>query len=233
MVSESPLKRAKKSGYSSIGLFKFDREFCGDREIAGADEAGRGCLAGPLVVAAVVFDYSVREPRKFARLMAGLADSKKLSAPARERLYPLITRSASRFSIIISGNRTIDEMGLHNTNLDSLCRSIEVLDPWPEVVLVDGRQQLPDCAVPHRPVTGGDDRSACIAAASVIAKVARDRVMRRLAGFYPEYGFDRHVGYATREHREAISRHGYCGLHRLSFSLKSPVAGYPDQVELE
>jgi ribonuclease HII len=205
--------------YSAAPLFEFDRELCGPHEIAGADEAGRGCLAGPLIAAAVVFDYSTRGPSWYTGVLDRLADSKKLTPKAREELYPLIIRHASRFSVIVRGNRTIDAEGLHVTNLRALCQGVEVLDPWPELVLVDGRQRLPECAVPHRPVIGGDSQSACIAAASVIAKVTRDRLMRSLHERYPHYGFDSNVGYGTKDHRAAIARHGYCDLHRRSFKL--------------
>lgn len=208
-------------------MFEFDLELCGPGEIAGADEAGRGCLAGPLVAAAVVFDYSSHKPAWYARILANLADSKQLSAGRREELFPLITRHAARYAIIVSGNRTIDAEGLHVTNLKSLCQSVESLAPWPDIVVVDGRQQLPQCTVPHVPVTGGDKKSACIAAASIIAKVARDRLMRSLHSFYPVYGFDRHVGYGTKEHRAAIARHGFCDLHRRSFKM----GGQPGEME--
>lgn len=232
MAAKTTVKRRKAS---SLSLFEFDREYCGAREIAGADEAGRGCLAGPIVVAAVVFDYSLKEPRDYSSLMSKLTDSKKLKAPVREELYPLITRYASRFSIVVAGNRTIDRKGLHVTNLRSLCQSVESLEPWPDIVLIDGRQQLPECAVEHLPVTGGDSLSACIAAASVLAKVTRDRLMHRFDALYPEYGFGNHVGYGTREHRDAISVHGLSPLHRRSFSMgitpgegAAPDAGSPD-----
>lgn len=204
-------------------LFAFDYEICGRAEIAGADEAGRGCLAGPLVAAAVVFDYSRREPAQFAFLLAELTDSKKLTPRARERIYPLVMRQASRFSIIVAGNQTIDEVGLHRTNLRALSSSFAALDPCPSATIVDGRLKLPDGPEGHRPVTKGDSRSACIAAASIIAKVTRDRLMRRLHPLYPQYGFDRHVGYITREHRLAVARHGYCPLHRRSFKI-TPLA---------
>jgi len=202
-------------------LFDFDHEICGRAEIAGADEAGRGSLAGPLVAAAVVFDYSRRGPAQFASLLADLADSKKLTPVARERLYPLITLHASRFAIIVAGNRTIDEEGLHRTNLSALSSSFTALDPCPAAMIVDGRQMLPDGPAGHQPVTKGDSRSACIAAASIIAKVTRDRLMRRLHPLYPQYGFDRHVGYITKEHRLAVDRHGYSALHRRSFKLSN------------
>lgn len=195
--------------------------------MAGADEAGRGCLAGPLVAAAVVLDYSRLGPAQWAAMLAGLADSKKLTRLARERLFPLITAHASRFAIVVAGNRTIDDDGLHRTNLRILSRCFQALDPYPKMMLVDGRQQLPDGPAGHRPVTKGDSKSACIAAASVLAKVSRDRLMRRLHPLYPQYGFDRHVGYITREHQQAVAAHGYCRLHRLSFRTSAVPDGAP------
>lgn len=207
---------------TAAGLFHFDMELCGRGEAAGADEAGRGCLAGPLVAAAVVFNYSLLDSGRFARLGEKLNDSKQLTARAREELYPLVIQAASRVGIIVAGNRTIDRDGLHKTNLSALGRSLELVAPCAGMMLVDGRLPLPDCPLPHTPVTRGDAKSACVAAASVIAKVTRDRVMRRLHESYPEYGFDSHVGYATAAHKEAIAIHGFTPLHRLSFNITLP-----------
>lgn len=203
-------------------LLEYDIEACDGGQIAGADEVGRGCLAGPIVAAAVVFDYSLIDIDELAPVFRGLGDSKKLTAKMRERIFPLILRRASSFSIICAGSRTIDRDGLHVTNLRILARSLESLSPCPQVALVDGRQKLPDCLVEHRPVTKGDSKSACIAAASIIAKVTRDRLMTRLHDSYPDYGFNGHVGYGSAAHREAIARHGYSPLHRRSFKLNLP-----------
>lgn len=201
---------------TSRDLFQFDLDICGGRgEVAGADEAGRGCLAGPIVAAAVVFDYSGGTDI-FENLAGRLNDSKKLSARAREELYPLIVGSAARLAIVVAGNRTIDEKGLHKTNLRALEASLMSLSPCPRHAIVDG-YEISDSPVPHEAVKKGDSRSAVIAAASVIAKVVRDRIMHTISRDYPLYGFDRHVGYATMAHREAIARHGLCRLHRRSF----------------
>lgn len=210
---------------AASALFEFDLDFCGAREMAGADEVGRGCLAGPIVAAAVVFDYSRMAIDQLAPLLSGLGDSKKLTAKARERLFPLIIRHSSRFSIISCGNRTIDEEGLQKTNLRVLGRSLEALSPYPGLALVDGRQKLPDCGVPHQSIIKGDAKSACVAAASIIAKVTRDRLMQKLHERYPLYGFDGHVGYGSLAHREAIARHGYTSLHRRSFIVSLPDIG--------
>ncbi|MHB0866954.1 MAG: ribonuclease HII [Thermoleophilia bacterium] len=209
---------------ASVALFEFDRERCGASRIAGADEAGRGCLAGPLVAAAVVLDYSLREPVQFAELLTGLTDSKKLTALARQRLYPLILRHASRLSIIVTGSRAIDEQGVQVVNMEALSQSLMAVAPLPAVLLVDGRLRLPSGPEGHEAVTGGDSKSACVAAASVIAKVTRDRLMRGLDEQYPDYGFARHMGYGTRDHRAAIARNGLTPLHRRSFSM-GPLSG--------
>ncbi len=209
------------SARSASLLFEFDYKLCGGSgEVAGADEAGRGCFAGPLVTAAVVFDYSRFEAGRCRTLLDGLHDSKKLTAAARARLYPLLIRCAARFSVVVSSSRSIDENGMHRTNLGDLERCLGMISPCPELVLVDG-WKLPAGAPPHRPVKGGDSLSAAIAAASVIAKVTRDRLMHRLHLLYPQYGFDSHVGYGTRAHREAIAAHGYSPLHRRSFKSDS------------
>lgn len=207
---------------TAIDLFSFDMELCGGGEAAGADEAGRGCLAGPLVAAAVVFDYSLFASGRFAPLGERLNDSKKLSAAAREALYPLVIRAASRVAIIHAGSGTIDREGLHKTNLRALGRSLEAVAPCDGTMLVDGRQLLPGCRLAHTPLVKGDSLSACVAAASIVAKVTRDRVMLKLHEAYPEYGFDRHKGYAAAVHKEAIALHGFTPLHRRSFNISLP-----------
>jgi len=208
---------------SEVGaMLEFDRAASGSGELAGADEVGRGCLAGPIVAAAVVFDYSRIDVDYLSPLLAGLGDSKKLAAKTRARLFPLIVREAARFTVISYSSRTIDRDGLHKTNLRALARSLEALEPCPEKALVDGRQQLPGCSLNHQAVIKGDSQSACIAAASIIAKEVRDRLMRHLHELYPEYGFDGHVGYGSVAHREAIARHGYSPIHRRSFKLTLP-----------
>ena len=183
-----------------------------DLRLAGADEAGRGCLAGPLVAAAVILDYA-RAP--FPGL-EDLTDSKVLSARARESLYPLILRSAVRVSWVACSPSTIDEDGLHRCNLSALARALENLRGEYRLALVDGFE-LAFPQLRAQAVKGGDHRSAAVAAASVVAKVVRDRLMRALAPLYPDYGFEEHVGYGTERHMEALRRHGPCTLHRRSF----------------
>jgi ribonuclease HII len=184
-----------------------------DLRLAGADEVGRGCLAGPLVVAAVVLDYS----RARFPLLDGLTDSKLLTLEAREVLYRGIMRTASRVSWAARAPRTIDNVGLHRCNIAALSWTLESLRGEYRLAIVDGFDL-------HRPdlhakaIVDGDYKSAAVAAASVVAKVVRDRLMRAVAPSYSEYGFDSHVGYATSAHREALRKNGPCELHRLSFS---------------
>jgi ribonuclease HII len=196
-------------------LFAFDRGL-GSRLVAGADEAGRGCLAGPLVAAAVLIDYETLSHAD-RRALAGLYDSKQMKAEQRAEMFPCVLRAAERVSVVIRSARGIDERGLHVTNIEALANALERLRPEPATTcLVDGFS-LRDCTVAHRAVVGGDGTSAAIAAASVIAKVTRDRYMHGAAGDHPGWGFEEHVGYSTPEHREAIERIGISPLHRRSF----------------
>ncbi len=197
-------------------LFAFDRRLCRRGAVAGADEAGRGSLAGPLVAAAVCLDYA-RLSRDDLEALAGLDDSKRLGRPERSLLYREILRRARQVTVVCCSPRTIDRDGLHRCNLRSLAVALGAITPAADVALVDGFA-LPEEAPPHQAVVGGDGRSAAIAAASIVAKVTRDRLMNRLHECYPEYGFDRHVGYATPHHHAAIAAHGVCELHRLSFA---------------
>jgi len=195
-------------------LFAFDRAF-GARFVAGADEAGRGCLAGPLVAAAVLFDYE-RLSRSDLRALAALNDSKQQTARGREELYPVIFRAAARVAIVSRCAPGIDRRGLHVTNLAALRDALARVAREGCICLSDGFP-VADLGHEQRAVVGGDARSAAIAAASVIAKVTRDRYMLRADALHPGWEFASHVGYATREHREAIERLGVTPLHRMSF----------------
>ncbi len=189
----------------------------GSRLVAGADEAGRGCLAGPLVAAAVLLDYGSLSHAD-RRGLAGLHDSKQMSAERREEIYPGVLRAAARVSVVVRCVRGIDARGLHVTNIGALAAALERLQlPAGSVAcLVDGFA-LPGCRVAHRAVIEGDGTSAAIAAASVLAKVTRDRYMHGAGAEHPGWGFEEHVGYSTPEHREAIGRIGISPLHRRSF----------------
>lgn len=175
--------------------------------VAGADEVGRGCLAGPVVAAAVVLD-----PR---RRLSGLRDSKLLSAKQRERLYADIVDSAS-WAVAQASPKDVDRLNVHRASLDAMRRALMALVPHPDFALVDGFC-VPELVIPQRGIVGGDRRCAAIAAASVVAKVTRDRAMVELHRRDPRYGFDRHKGYATQLHLRAVARFGYSDAHRRSF----------------
>jgi ribonuclease HII len=212
----SPAKRAaQRRRRKAAKLFRFDREL-GARFVAGADEAGRGSLAGPLVAAGVLIDYE-RLSLRDRRALGHLDDSKQRSAEERAELYPVVVRAAARVAVTVRCVRGIDSRGLHVTNLAALARSLERVAVPGAVCLTDGFR-VPKCRVEHRAVIDGDARSAAIAAASVIAKVTRDRYMHRIAADYPGFGFDGNVGYSTPEHRAAIIELGPSELHRRSFA---------------
>jgi ribonuclease HII len=209
-------RRARRDG-SGRRLFAFDRRL-GVRFVAGADEAGRGCLAGPLFAAGVLFDYEALSMRELRALRA-LNDSKQHSHSAREELYPLVLRSAARVVVVSRCVRGIDARGLHKTNLAALRDAMRGVtrELHGEVIcLVDGFS-VPQFERPQRAIIDGDATSAAIAAASIVAKVTRDRYMRHADTLHPGWRFADHVGYSTPEHREAILRQGVSPLHRMSF----------------
>ena len=201
--------------FSGRRLFAFDRAF-GRRLIAGADEAGRGSLAGPLVAAAVLFDTE-RLTLGDRRALAHLNDSKQHTGAGREELYPLVLRAASKAAIVCRCVRGIDSRGLHVTNLDALRSALIRVASQDTLCLVDGFK-VPDFGIEQRAVVGGDSRSAAVAAASVLAKVTRDRYMRAAEARHPGWDFAANVGYSTPEHRAAIATNGVSPLHRLSFA---------------
>jgi ribonuclease HII len=204
--SRRSARRPKGRPRTGRRLFAFDREI-GCRYVAGADEAGRGSLAGPLVAAAVLFDLE---------RLTRLNDSKQHTSEMREELYPLVMRAAARSVIVSRCVRGIDLRGLHKTNLEALRTALLGVAVPGTVCLVDGFR-VPEFGMDQRAVVDGDCRSAAIAAASVLAKVSRDRYMRRAAERHPGWDFDTNVGYSTPEHRAAIAVNGVSPLHRMSF----------------
>jgi len=176
--------------------------------VAGVDEVGRGCLAGPVVAAAVVLTPE--------RYVARVCDSKAVTAIERVRLYEKITRSAVTWSVAAAECDEIDRINIHQASLRAMQRAVLGLAPCPDFVLVDAFR-IPDLPMAQRAVVHGDARCTAIAAASIVAKVTRDRMMLELHARDPRYGFDRHKGYATRDHLEAVSRFGYSDVHRRSF----------------
>ncbi len=176
--------------------------------VAGVDEVGRGCLAGPVVAGAVILDSETYIPR--------ICDSKTVTALERERLYAQITRRAVAWSVMSANPEEIDRINIHQASLRAMQRAVLSLAPLPDMVLVDAFR-IPDIPMAQRGVVHGDARCTAIAAASILAKVTRDRMMLELHGRDPRYGFDRHKGYATRDHLDAVARYGYSEVPRRSF----------------
>jgi ribonuclease HII len=200
----------KRTGQKLLG---FDRRL-GVRRVAGVDEAGRGSLAGPLVVAGVLLDYDCLRDHR-VRPLALLNDSKQLSPGLREELFRAIVACAEHVSVHVFPPQVIDRDGLHRTNLRGLREALWACQPA-DACLVDGFRLGPT-APPHRAVVDGDEKSAAIAAASVVAKVTRDRYMRRADALYPYFGFASHVGYITPGHSAAVRERGPTEIHRRSF----------------
>ena len=197
-------------------MLQHDREL-GARFVAGADEAGRGALAGPIVAAAVLFEPRALTPEYLAGLER-LNDSKKLSETRRDELAVIIGAAAVAISVVAISAAEIDEIGIQAANLGGLSRALDLVQaPEGSELLVDGFS-LPMQARPHRALVKGDATSAAIAAASIIAKTTRDRVMEQLDHGSPGYGFGAHAGYGTAVHKEAITRLGPCRAHRHSFA---------------
>ncbi|HEU4891424.1 MAG TPA: ribonuclease HII [Vicinamibacterales bacterium] len=180
----------------------------GFNHVAGVDEVGRGCLAGPVVAAAVVLNPDRYVPR--------VCDSKTVTALERERLYLSITRAAVAWGVAAAQPEEIDSINIHQASLRAMQRAVLMLAPSPDCVLVDAFR-IPDLLMAQRAVIHGDSRCTAIAAASIIAKVTRDRMMQELHARDPRYGFDKHKGYATRDHLDAVARFGYSDVHRRSF----------------
>ncbi len=179
---------------------------------AGCDEAGRGPLAGPVFAAAVILPKDFHHPL--------LNDSKKMSEKAREELRPIIEREAIAWAVEEVSAREIDTINILNASITGMQRAVRRLEVKPEFLLIDGNKFKPFDGYEYQCVVKGDAKFASIAAASVLAKTYRDEYMRKLAQEFPQYGWDRNMGYPTKEHVEAIIRHGYAPHHRKSFHLK-------------
>jgi ribonuclease HII len=209
------------------GLGAYERALhrCGFFPVAGTDEAGRGACAGPLVAAAVVLPAGPRGQ------VPGLADSKLLTPQARERVYGEVVQRAVAWQAVVVPPKVIDETGLHVSNVAAMRRSIAGLSVRPAYVISDGFP-VPGLGIPNLAVVKGDQVVACVAAASVVAKVTRDRIMVEMHDSYPIYDFARHKGYATEAHTAALTMYGPCPEHRFSYiNVAGALHGGVSQVE--
>jgi ribonuclease HII len=197
-VSRVPATRTLENALRRVGFVY----------VGGVDEVGRGCLAGPVVAAAVVLHPD--------RHIPGVCDSKTVPAAERERLYDRILTDAVAWAVGEADPSEIDRINIHQASLRAMQRAVLLLAPLPDIVLVDAFR-IPDLPMAQRGVRHGDRRCSAIAAASIVAKVTRDRQMLDLHGRDPRYGFDRHKGYATADHLDAVARFGYSEVHRRSF----------------
>lgn len=196
-----------------MSLYEFERarRAEGYKLICGVDEAGRGPLAGPVYAAAVILpeDYEIE----------GVDDSKKLSPQKRERLFNEITARALAYAITSCDNRVIDEVNILEATMRAMRQAVEALSLRPDIVYIDGNR-APKLGIPCKAVIGGDAASASIAAASILAKVSRDRFMAEMDRLHPEYGFAKHKGYPTALHYGKLREYGPCAIHRLTFLKK-------------
>lgn len=189
--------------------------------IAGLDEAGRGAVAGPVVAAAVILPLDA--PERLQHL-AQVNDSKQLTCNQREQFYDLIVEHALAYGIGSTSAADIDRLGIIPANARAMQQALAQLNPPGQFLLIDGRMRLPTIPIPQRSVIRGDSLSLSIAAASILAKVTRDRQMISLSDTYPQYGFAQHKGYCTQQHVAAIKHHGPCDIHRHSFApIRQPM----------
>lgn len=184
----------------------------GFKNICGIDEAGRGPLAGPVVVAAVIMPEG--------SMIEGVNDSKKVSEKKREVIYEKILEEAISYGVAIIGQDEIDNINILNATKKGLTMSLKELTTKPDLIIVDALEHIDTLGIPYESIIKGDAKAYSIAAASIIAKVTRDRIMREWANIYPEYGFEIHKGYGTAKHIAAIKEHGLCPIHRKTFTTK-------------
>lgn len=181
--------------------------------IAGVDEVGRGPLAGPVVAAAVIIPKDIS--------LQGIKDSKKMTEKAREKAFALINQSALSIGVGVVSHRFIDELNILNASLEAMKQAVLSLEPAPDYILVDGIHKIP-LFMPQTCIKKGDQLSLSISAASIIAKVYRDNIMRSYHDIFPEYGFNKNKGYGTSLHIKALNKHGPCLIHRLTFRRVKP-----------
>lgn len=196
----------------TLELFKFDKLYFdkGLRFVSGVDEAGRGPLAGPVVAAAVILSEET--------IIEEVNDSKKLTPKKRETLFDKIKTQALSYGIGIVDNDTIDKINILQATFLAMKQALTQLKIKPDIILVDGNHKIPDVQIPQEAVVSGDAKSQSIACASILAKVTRDRIMDEYAKQYPQYLFEKHKGYGTKTHIEAIKKFGACPIHRKTFA---------------
>ena len=203
------MKEKELERLTNLKIIENELHTKGFKNICGIDEAGRGPLAGPVVVAGVIMPED--------SMIEGVNDSKKVSEKKREKLYELIIEEAISYSVGIVDQNEIDRINILNATKAGLTEAVRTLKVKPELILVDALTNIDTCGVPYQSIIKGDAKSYSIAAASIIAKVTRDRIMREWDKVYPQYGFEKHKGYGTAAHISAIKENGLCPLHRLSF----------------
>ena len=209
--SEKKRETQEKEHRRFIAMCAFEEEAyaAGARLVAGMDEAGRGPLAGPVVAACVILPRDV--------FIAGLNDSKKCSPKLRDRLYDEIIEKAVAFGVGMADEKCIDDINILNATKSAMKSAYDTLKPRPDILLIDA-VRLEALDIQQHPIIKGDTLSISIAAASIIAKVTRDRLIDEMDALYPEYGFGKHKGYGTEEHINAIKKYGICPIHRISFT---------------
>lgn len=204
-MKEKELERLTK--LKEIEKDLYDKGF---KNICGIDEAGRGPLAGPVVVAGVIMPQD--------SMIEGINDSKKVSEKKREKLYDLIIEEAISYSVAIIGHDVIDDINILNATKSGVTKVVDELDLKPDLIIVDALTHINTRGIPYEPIIKGDAKCYNIAAASILAKVTRDRIMREWDGVYPQYGFISHKGYGTAKHIAAIKEYGLCPIHRKTFT---------------
>ena len=197
---------------NKISLFEFDKDFYnkGLSFVSGVDEAGRGPLAGPVVAAAVILPKDI--------FIDGVNDSKKLTPKKRNLLFEKIKQSAVSYGIGIVDSKTIDEINILQATFLAMKKALEQLSVIPDLLLIDGNHIIPNLKYNQQAIISGDAKSACIACASILAKVTRDNMMLEYAKKYPQDNFEKHKGYGTKAHIEAIEKFGPCPIHRMTFA---------------
>lgn len=203
------MKEKEQERLEKLKEIENDLHLKGFNKICGIDEAGRGPLAGPVVVAAVVMPED--------SMIEGVNDSKKVSEKKREKLYDEIINSAIAWGVAIIDQKEIDDINILNATKKGLTTALMQLSEKPDIILVDALTGIDTLGIPYQSIIKGDAKSYSIAAASIIAKVTRDRIMRQWDEIYPKYGFEKHKGYGTKAHIEVIKNNGICPIHRKSF----------------